>query len=78
MLECFGRGTMPNSMSIVELGVHMDCDGCEKRIRKAINKLEDKSKPLTVAKKILSHTTLEKVKNVGLSPSTFKDVEDPT
>ncbi|CAA6673562.1 unnamed protein product [Spirodela intermedia] len=24
----------------VELGVHMDCEGCEKRIRKAISKLE--------------------------------------
>ncbi|KAI7992493.1 Heavy metal-associated isoprenylated plant protein 45 [Camellia lanceoleosa] len=27
-------------MSIVELLVHMDCDGCEKRVRKAISKLD--------------------------------------
>ncbi|WOK98955.1 hypothetical protein Cni_G07667 [Canna indica] len=29
-----------NAMSIVELMVHMDCEGCEKRVRKAISKLD--------------------------------------
>ncbi|XP_030927160.1 heavy metal-associated isoprenylated plant protein 45 [Quercus lobata] len=29
-----------NAMSIVELMVHMDCEGCEKRIRRAISKIE--------------------------------------
>ncbi|MQM13616.1 hypothetical protein Taro_046546 [Colocasia esculenta] len=28
------------NVEIVELEVHMDCEGCEKRIRKAISKLE--------------------------------------
>ncbi|KAM0950199.1 putative heavy metal-associated domain, HMA, heavy metal-associated domain superfamily [Dioscorea sansibarensis] len=34
------RKTTSNAISTVELGVHMDCEGCEKRIRKAIAKLE--------------------------------------
>lgn len=32
----------PPVHQIVELGVHMDCEGCEKRVRKAISKLEGK------------------------------------
>ncbi|XP_068310157.1 heavy metal-associated isoprenylated plant protein 45 [Pyrus communis] len=31
---------LSKAMSIVELLVHMDCEGCEKRIRKAISKME--------------------------------------
>ncbi|XP_010934033.1 heavy metal-associated isoprenylated plant protein 45-like [Elaeis guineensis] len=34
------RTSLSNAMSIVELNVHMDCEGCEKRIRKAISKLD--------------------------------------
>ncbi|ESW23501.1 hypothetical protein PHAVU_004G052700 [Phaseolus vulgaris] len=30
---------LPNVLSIVELKVHMDCQGCEGRIRRAISKL---------------------------------------
>ncbi|XP_059647279.1 heavy metal-associated isoprenylated plant protein 45 [Cornus florida] len=39
---CFGQTTtrLSNAMSIVELLVHMDCDGCEKRVRRAISKLQ--------------------------------------
>ncbi|PRQ45773.1 putative heavy metal-associated domain, HMA [Rosa chinensis] len=29
-----------NAISIVELLVHMDCEGCEKRIRRAISKID--------------------------------------
>ncbi|KAJ8770406.1 hypothetical protein K2173_015020 [Erythroxylum novogranatense] len=36
----FGKSQISNAMSIVELQVHMDCEGCEKRIRRAISKLE--------------------------------------
>ncbi|XP_028761377.1 heavy metal-associated isoprenylated plant protein 45 [Neltuma alba] len=36
----FGKTTLPNALSIVELKVHMDCEGCEKRIRRAISKLD--------------------------------------
>ncbi|MQM13763.1 hypothetical protein Taro_046689 [Colocasia esculenta] len=40
----FGRLLEPkaiaDTMSVVELEVHMDCEGCEKRIRKALSKLE--------------------------------------
>ncbi|KAK1274574.1 Heavy metal-associated isoprenylated plant protein 26 [Acorus gramineus] len=73
MLECFGRQTMPNAMSIVELGVHMDCDGCEKRVRKAINKLEgvdsvdidmDKQK-VTVTGYIDQNKVLKTVRRTG-------------
>ncbi|XP_062165743.1 heavy metal-associated isoprenylated plant protein 45 isoform X2 [Alnus glutinosa] len=36
-----GRGSeLCNAMSIVELLVHMDCEGCEKRIRRAISKID--------------------------------------
>ncbi|ONH94648.1 hypothetical protein PRUPE_7G025000 [Prunus persica] len=36
-----GKSTqLSNAMSIVELLVHMDCEGCEKRIRRAISKIE--------------------------------------
>ncbi|KAM1039479.1 hypothetical protein ACFX13_029529 [Malus domestica] len=31
---------LSKAMSIVELLVHMDCEGCEKRIRRAISKIE--------------------------------------
>ncbi|KAJ3706876.1 hypothetical protein LUZ61_010581 [Rhynchospora tenuis] len=34
------KGSISDAMSIVELNVHMDCDGCQKRIRKAITKLD--------------------------------------
>ncbi|GMY19371.1 heavy metal-associated isoprenylated plant protein 45 [Fagus crenata] len=34
------RSRLSNAMSIVELLVHMDCEGCEKRIRRAISKIE--------------------------------------
>ncbi|WJX25481.1 hypothetical protein P8452_14516 [Trifolium repens] len=30
---------IPNALSIVELKVHMDCQGCEERIRRRISKL---------------------------------------
>ncbi|KAF8364757.1 hypothetical protein HHK36_011609 [Tetracentron sinense] len=36
----FGRREISNALSIVELLVHMDCEGCERRIRKAISKLD--------------------------------------
>ncbi|KAJ6408467.1 HEAVY METAL-ASSOCIATED ISOPRENYLATED PLANT PROTEIN 45 [Salix viminalis] len=36
----FGRSKLSNALSIVELLVHMDCEGCEKRIRRAISKIE--------------------------------------
>ncbi|KAH6779505.1 hypothetical protein C2S52_010742 [Perilla frutescens var. hirtella] len=39
--SCFKlRAPLSNAMSVVELLVHMDCEGCEKRIRKAISKLD--------------------------------------
>ncbi|KAI4348529.1 hypothetical protein L6164_009242 [Bauhinia variegata] len=34
-----GKTKRPNALSIVELLVHMDCDGCEKRVRRAISKM---------------------------------------
>ncbi|PKU81712.1 heavy metal-associated isoprenylated plant protein 45 [Dendrobium catenatum] len=34
------RSSIPNAISTVELQVNMDCKGCEKRVRKAISKLE--------------------------------------
>ncbi|XP_017251948.1 heavy metal-associated isoprenylated plant protein 45 [Daucus carota subsp. sativus] len=37
--RCFKQSKMSNALSIVELLVHMDCEGCEKRIRRAIAKL---------------------------------------
>ncbi|XP_062113852.1 heavy metal-associated isoprenylated plant protein 45 isoform X1 [Humulus lupulus] len=44
MINMFGLGTkrrkVNNAMSIVELLVHMDCEGCEKRIRRAISKIQ--------------------------------------
>ncbi|KAG4203282.1 hypothetical protein ERO13_A05G391900v2 [Gossypium hirsutum] len=35
-----GKRKYSNAMSIVELAVHMDCEGCEKRIRRAISKID--------------------------------------
>ncbi|XP_017614969.1 heavy metal-associated isoprenylated plant protein 45 [Gossypium arboreum] len=35
-----GKTKYSNAMSIVELAVHMDCEGCEKRIRRAISKID--------------------------------------
>ncbi|KAG2653076.1 hypothetical protein PVAP13_1NG425900 [Panicum virgatum] len=32
--------TLSNASSIVEMNVHMDCDGCEKRVRKAMSRLQ--------------------------------------
>ncbi|XP_030463706.2 heavy metal-associated isoprenylated plant protein 45 [Syzygium oleosum] len=29
-----------NALSIVELLVHMDCEGCEKRVRRAVSKID--------------------------------------
>ncbi|KAG9455420.1 hypothetical protein H6P81_008324 [Aristolochia fimbriata] len=43
MFGCFGHRTIKtytSSLSIVELKVHMDCTGCEERVRKAITKLD--------------------------------------
>ncbi|XP_073158551.1 heavy metal-associated isoprenylated plant protein 45 isoform X1 [Henckelia pumila] len=38
---CFKlQAPISNAISIVELLVHMDCEGCEKRIRRAISKLD--------------------------------------
>ncbi|XP_071724658.1 heavy metal-associated isoprenylated plant protein 45-like [Rutidosis leptorrhynchoides] len=34
------KSELSNAMSIVELLVHMDCEGCEKRVRRAISKLQ--------------------------------------
>ncbi|KAH1038196.1 hypothetical protein J1N35_039939 [Gossypium stocksii] len=34
-----GKTKSSNAMSIVELAVHMDCEGCQKRIRRAISKI---------------------------------------
>ncbi|XP_020259443.1 heavy metal-associated isoprenylated plant protein 45-like [Asparagus officinalis] len=34
------KKSIPDAISIVELSVHMDCEGCEKRVRKAIKKLD--------------------------------------
>ncbi|KAI5583541.1 hypothetical protein BDE02_06G021700 [Populus trichocarpa] len=36
----FGRSKLSNALSTVELLVHMDCEGCEKRIRRAISKID--------------------------------------
>ncbi|PPD86784.1 hypothetical protein GOBAR_DD16270 [Gossypium barbadense] len=38
-----GKTKASNAMSIVELAVHMDCEGCEKRIRRAISKIDGKT-----------------------------------
>ncbi|KAF8768605.1 hypothetical protein HU200_007154 [Digitaria exilis] len=32
--------TLSNALSTVEMNVHMDCDGCEKRVRKALSRLQ--------------------------------------
>ncbi|OVA03882.1 Heavy metal-associated domain [Macleaya cordata] len=42
MFRCFKESSSrpSNAMAIVELLVHMDCEGCQRRIRKAISKLE--------------------------------------
>ncbi|PUZ77087.1 hypothetical protein GQ55_1G342100 [Panicum hallii var. hallii] len=32
--------TLSNASSIVEMNVHMDCDGCEKRVKKAMSRLQ--------------------------------------
>ncbi|XP_041026542.1 heavy metal-associated isoprenylated plant protein 45-like [Juglans microcarpa x Juglans regia] len=34
------RAQFSDAISIVELLVHMDCEGCEKRIRRAISKIQ--------------------------------------
>ncbi|XP_021683620.1 heavy metal-associated isoprenylated plant protein 45 [Hevea brasiliensis] len=34
-----GSSKLSNALSIVELSVHMDCEGCKKRIRRAISKM---------------------------------------
>ncbi|XP_061966555.1 heavy metal-associated isoprenylated plant protein 45 [Populus nigra] len=36
----FGRSKLSNALSTVELLVHMNCEGCEKRIRRAISKID--------------------------------------
>ncbi|KAJ7972008.1 Heavy metal-associated isoprenylated plant protein [Quillaja saponaria] len=35
-----GKIRISNALSIVELLVHMDCEGCQKRIQRAISKLD--------------------------------------
>ncbi|XP_072988190.1 heavy metal-associated isoprenylated plant protein 45-like isoform X2 [Typha latifolia] len=35
------KTSISNAISTVELSVHMDCEGCERRVRKAISKLDD-------------------------------------
>ncbi|KAI3444216.1 hypothetical protein Pfo_000881 [Paulownia fortunei] len=40
---CFKQAPISKALSIVELLVHMDCEGCEKRIRRAISKLDGKT-----------------------------------
>ncbi|KAK7315812.1 hypothetical protein VNO77_34390 [Canavalia gladiata] len=44
MYNMFGwrprKTKLPNALSIVELKVHMDCQGCEERIKRAISKLD--------------------------------------
>ncbi|KAJ4979129.1 hypothetical protein NE237_009909 [Protea cynaroides] len=40
MFWCFRKPQISNAISLVELHVHMDCEGCARRIRKAISKLE--------------------------------------
>ncbi|GAV92390.1 HMA domain-containing protein [Cephalotus follicularis] len=37
---CARKSRLSNAMSIVELLVHMDCEGCQKRIRRAISKID--------------------------------------
>ncbi|KAJ1280500.1 hypothetical protein BS78_04G237400 [Paspalum vaginatum] len=32
--------TLSDALSTVEMNVHMDCDGCEKRVRKAMSRLQ--------------------------------------
>ncbi|XP_072958030.1 heavy metal-associated isoprenylated plant protein 45-like isoform X1 [Typha angustifolia] len=34
------KTSISNAISTVELSVHMDCEGCERRVRKAISKLD--------------------------------------
>ncbi|KAK3158748.1 hypothetical protein QOZ80_2AG0141080 [Eleusine coracana subsp. coracana] len=43
MLRFWGTqrsSTLSNALSTVEMNVHMDCDGCEMRVRKAMSRLE--------------------------------------
>ncbi|KAK9122533.1 hypothetical protein Sjap_012135 [Stephania japonica] len=40
MFWCFKQPRPSDAIAIVELLVHMDCEGCKRRIRKAISKLE--------------------------------------
>ncbi|KFK34925.1 hypothetical protein AALP_AA5G211700 [Arabis alpina] len=35
-----GNSRLPLALSVVELLVDMDCQGCEKKVRKAISKLD--------------------------------------
>ncbi|KAL5707572.1 hypothetical protein ACHQM5_018461 [Ranunculus cassubicifolius] len=39
-LRCLRKTRRSNAISTVELLVHMDCDGCKRRIRKAVSKLD--------------------------------------
>ncbi|XAR69542.1 hypothetical protein NMG60_11001172 [Bertholletia excelsa] len=71
---CFGQtDRLSNAMSIVELLVHMDCEGCEKRVRRAISKLQgvhsmeidmDKQK-VTVTGYVDQRRVLKKVRRTG-------------
>ncbi|XP_038993237.1 heavy metal-associated isoprenylated plant protein 45 [Hibiscus syriacus] len=38
MFNC--KTKFSHALSIIELSVHMDCEGCEKRIRRAISKID--------------------------------------
>ncbi|XP_042513383.1 heavy metal-associated isoprenylated plant protein 45 [Macadamia integrifolia] len=40
MFWCFRQPRISNALQIVELLVHMDCEGCKRMIRKAISKLD--------------------------------------
>ncbi|KAM7271647.1 hypothetical protein ACFE04_030861 [Oxalis oulophora] len=67
------KSELSNAMSIVELLVHMDCEGCEKRIRRAISKIEgvdcieidmDKQK-VTVTGYVNRRKVLKRVRRTG-------------
>ncbi|XP_023553214.1 heavy metal-associated isoprenylated plant protein 45-like [Cucurbita pepo subsp. pepo] len=69
----FHRKRSSNAMSIVELLVHMDCNGCEDRVRRAISKIEgvdsleidmDKQK-VTVTGYVEERKVLKKVRGTG-------------
>ncbi|KAJ4971891.1 hypothetical protein NE237_004990 [Protea cynaroides] len=73
MFWSFRQPQISNSMSIVELLVHMDCEGCKRTIRKAISKLDgvdsldidmDKQK-VTVTGNVDQRRVLRAVRSTG-------------